>query len=105
MKKSQDFNAKDAIKAIKGMSTIAEVNEFVSEEAETKNRKTVFDAAKERGIELSAPADIKVDPVESEETTTAKGEAPSSTDGEDPYAQGISLGRVHGDYMGPEHNK
>ena len=51
-KKSQDLNAKDAIKHINSLKTVEAVNEFVSDEVETKNRKTVLGAAVERNQEL-----------------------------------------------------
>jgi hypothetical protein len=51
-KKSQDLNASDAIKHINSLKTVEAVNEFVSDEVETKNRKTVLGAAIERNQEL-----------------------------------------------------
>lgn len=52
-KKSQDVNAKTAINHINSLDTIAEVNEYVADEVDTKNRKTVLGAAIERAEELS----------------------------------------------------
>lgn len=91
MSKSQDGNVKTAVAAIKGMDSVDEINTFISEEAETKNRSTVLAAATERIEELNTPVveEITIEPVGSEE----KGAEPGA--GNDEYAPGQSLGWVH----------
>ena len=65
--KSQDVNAKNAIKHINSLNTIEDVSKYISDEADTKKRKTVLAAAAERNEFL-----IKNN---SDETKSAKVEA------------------------------
>jgi len=98
MKKSKDGNAKDAIKTIKGLKTVAEIDAFISED---EDRKTVFDARNERVEEINTPPEEKGDdkpadkPAEKPAEKAKESPAPSENLKDEDYETGQSLGRVH----------